>query len=531
MRQIIRYLQFHPMVLFYFALALIPFALLINLGLVPVIFVPDESIRGLVSLEMMFSGNYITPTINGEFYYNKPPLFNWLIVGLFKLTGNQSLFVMRLITVIGLMLFSFTIYHFLSKHYSKQFALFNVLMFVTCGRILLWDSFIALIDITFSWIIYLNWMIIYHLNGKKNYLKLFVVSYSLISIAFLMKALPALAFQGISLLVFFIYNRNFKRLLHWHHFAGIFVLVVIVGGYYLLYSQYNTLDVLIPNIFNESGKRTVLRFGWLITLKHIFTFPFEQLYHFAPWSLLIVFLFSGKVFKHIFSDSFLKFNFLMFAFNIIIYWTSPEVHPRFILMMAPLVFLIFAYFAILRPLNSSYFTMGVEAIFLIVGIIATLGVWYVPFFRDTKDIPLVWVKVAILSMASGFFTFLFYKIKKQRMVIFVILMLLLRLGFDWFAFPPRAKKFKPYSDNAEYVGNLTKNSNLYLYKETVRDDPNSFYLTRSRGQIVKIANNHDDKNAFYLSEEKYLEGEQYEVFYEYRIFSEKRRLLLVKFLE
>ena len=50
-------------------------ALLINLGILT--FIDDEGIRSLVALEMKLSGNYITPTLNGEFYYNKPPLYNW----------------------------------------------------------------------------------------------------------------------------------------------------------------------------------------------------------------------------------------------------------------------------------------------------------------------------------------------------------------------------------------------------------------------------------------------------------------------
>jgi len=61
-------------------------ALLINLGLMT--FIDDEGIRTLVALEMKLSGNYITPTLHGEFYYNKPPLFNWILLGYFKLLGQ-----------------------------------------------------------------------------------------------------------------------------------------------------------------------------------------------------------------------------------------------------------------------------------------------------------------------------------------------------------------------------------------------------------------------------------------------------------
>ena len=42
-------------------------ALLIHLPLNP--FLEDEAIRATVALEMQYSGNYIVPTINGDFYY------------------------------------------------------------------------------------------------------------------------------------------------------------------------------------------------------------------------------------------------------------------------------------------------------------------------------------------------------------------------------------------------------------------------------------------------------------------------------
>lgn len=531
MNSLVAYLKAHPWVMYVFAILLMLPALLINLGQVPVIFVRDEAIRGLVALEMMISENYIVPTLHGEYYYNKPPLFNWMIILMFKLTGSTSLFSMRLVTVIALIAFGATIYHFLSRHYNRRFALLNALMFITCGRILLWDSFIALIDITFSWVIYLNFMIIYQLHEKRKYLKLFLLSYLLISLAFLMKALPAVAFQGISLLVFFIYRRDFKRLFHWHHFAGIGIFIVLVGGYYLIYSQYNTLEELLPNLLWESGKRTVVRFGIVETLKHIAMFPFEQVYHFAPWSLLIVVMFSKKVWRELFKNPFLKFNFMMFIFNIILYWTSPEVHPRYILMLAPLVFLLFSHFAFHRFEEHRLMVRALEYIFLLVSVIAAIGVWYVPYYHETANLPLVWPKVAVLSVITLLLSWLFLKIPAQRMIIFVSILFVLRIGFDWFAFPPRDHTLRPYQEEAEHVARMAEGKELYLYKGTIPDNPNTFYITRERGKILTITDKKFYDDALYLSEESFLKGETYETLYEYRIYFQKRKLLLVRFTE
>jgi len=72
-------------------------ALLINLGLLT--FIDDEGIRSLVALEMKLSGNYITPTLHGAFYYNKPPLYNWILLLYFNLLGQINEFTVRIPTI------------------------------------------------------------------------------------------------------------------------------------------------------------------------------------------------------------------------------------------------------------------------------------------------------------------------------------------------------------------------------------------------------------------------------------------------
>ena len=119
-------------------LLLLP-ALLINLGVHP--FIDDEAIRALVSMEMIFSGDYITPTIAGELYFKKPPVFNWLVVLFYKISGNFSDATLRCVSVFSLLMFGLIIYQFVKKELGKKNAIMVSLMFITCGRILLYDSF------------------------------------------------------------------------------------------------------------------------------------------------------------------------------------------------------------------------------------------------------------------------------------------------------------------------------------------------------------------------------------------------------
>ena len=189
---------------------LIP-ALLINLGLMP--FIDDEAIRALVALEMDLSGNYIVPTMNGEYYYNKPPLFNWLLLLYFKLFSEYSEFASRFATVISLLGYGATVFYFFKKHFDTKVAFINALLLITCGRILFFDSMLGLIDITFSWVTFVAFMWVYHFYEKEKWYALFVGTYVLTAAGFLMKGLPSVVFQGFTLLTFLIYKKDSHHLM------------------------------------------------------------------------------------------------------------------------------------------------------------------------------------------------------------------------------------------------------------------------------------------------------------------------------
>lgn len=102
--------------------------MLINLGMVP--FIEDEGIRGLVALEMQHSSNYVTPTLYGEYYFKKPPLWNWVLLLSYKLSGVANEFSTRLPSVFFMYLFTLTIYFIYKKYLDVRFAVLNALFFL-----------------------------------------------------------------------------------------------------------------------------------------------------------------------------------------------------------------------------------------------------------------------------------------------------------------------------------------------------------------------------------------------------------------
>lgn len=480
------------------ALVLLPAALLINLGLMT--FIDDEAIRSLVALEMKLSGNYITPTLNGEYYYNKPPLYNWILLAFFSIAGKFDEFTARIPTLVSLCGFAATVFFVFKPKYGARVAFINAFALITCGRILFWDSILGLIDICFSWVMFGLFMVVYHEFRRGNFMRLFLLTYLLTAVGFLMKGLPALVFQAFTLLAYFVYKREFRRLFSAGHFLGIGLLALIVGGYYLVYHQYNDLGNVFTTLFDESYKRTGARFGLKETALHLLSFPFEMVYHFLPWSLMILYFFMRGVHRQLLRDEFITFNLITFLANIVVYWTSPEVYPRYLLMLAPLLFSAFVFLHEDHAARRSAVFRVVDGFFLVFLTVMVVGSIAPAFLERTRQAPFLFAKTAFLFSGSAILFALYLRQRDKSLLVMIVALLLMRVGFNWYVLPDR---------NAEDWGNLCRQSTIeagaqfrnrpvYIYGDTELQYTNAFYLTNARGQIVSRAAAPTDPSAVYI---------------------------------
>jgi 4-amino-4-deoxy-L-arabinose transferase-like glycosyltransferase len=528
MQPIIEFLKKNPWFFYAFSILMLFPALLWHLGYLAINFPTDEPTRAIVALEMIISDNFFTPTINGDFYYNKPPLYNWIIIAFYKIFGNYSEFTLRLPVVIGLLLFAITIYYFVSKETGKKQAFIVAMLFITSGRILFWDSFLGLIDITFSWLVYTSFMCVYFFDKSKKYLLLFITTYFLTAITFLMKGLPSLVFQAITLLTFFTYRKEFMKLFSWKHFVGIGLLILIIGSYYIVYAKHNVLDNVFTTLFSESEKRTIINYGWKRFITHLFTFPLEMFYHFFPWSILGIYFISRKFLPIVKSHPFLLFNFFIFIFNIIIYWTSPETYPRYIFMLFPPIFTVLIYMfykdtevAGVRSKIIEYFLQGV----IMLGMIAAI---IMPVLKQTGWVDQAWIKAAILFLILGILLFFFIKIKDQRLVIFAAAMLMLRIGFDWFIIPPRYNDFQEHKIGALSAAKATDNEKLFIYKDSETEHATSFYITLGKMEILRHKYKDFDTTSYYYLDPRLLPEEDYTTIYDFKLYRHDQPIKIVK---
>ncbi len=507
-------------------------ALLINLGLMP--FILDEATRALVAKEMMLSGNYIVPSINGEFYYNKPPLFNWILILFFNLTGSHTEIITRIPVVLSLIGFACTIYYTLKKEIGEKAAFLTALALITCGRILFYDSFKGLIDITYSWVTYAGFWSIYYYNKKGKLLRLFIVSWLLTTAGFFMKGLPSLVFQGITLLVFFIYTKQFRMLFSGKSFAGGGLFLLLAGIYFLLYSRYNSLLNYRDALWSESAGRTAVYHPIRESILHFILFPAEFIMHFLPWTLLLIFLVGKGRLKELFSIPVARYMIIIFISNISVYWISPVIYPRYLFMFLPLVFGTCAYSYYVFGLNTRVDRYVFQPVLFIFIVLFPLVLMVLPFtgrseFHSDKVIP--WVLITLVSLV---FPWLFIKLRSQRILIFIAVWLLTRVAFNVFVLPDRLMTGRDiyWKEGAVETGRLTKGMPLYLFEDCPIHHMSSYYITAERNEMLTRWFDVPSQDAYYIMPlDKVRKISEIEVIYVFETDIKGLKLAVVKFGE
>jgi 4-amino-4-deoxy-L-arabinose transferase-like glycosyltransferase len=465
-------------------LILVP-ALLLNLGIVPLYV--EEPRRATVALEMLFRGNWLVPTINGEYYFLKPPVFNWILAIAYQVTGSHSEFITRIPTVISLLIFGLVIFLAGKKYVSSSFGALSAFLFVTAAGNLFFNSLLAEIDIFYSLVTYSSLIILFHLFHRKKYFLLFILVYSLGAVGTLTKGLPSLLFTGLSLLAFFIVNKEFGKLISLPHLAGILLYLAIVGGYFLAYNQEGDAVRYLLSLSVESGKRLSGDTSWDY-IRHMLLYPLDTLMNLLPASVLIIFTFRKKFFKDIQANSFMKFSLLMLIVHFPVYWLPPGGRQRYIIMLYPFIVQVLTYFFLL------YFNKerGKFRVFSIVVTVAMAGAALaslIPLFTGVADNIHPVTAICISSFLVLSAIFVFQLIKPHYTIISLLFsIIILRFTFDLIVLPVRSQEgVAPANRSAALnLAGITTGNEVCILEPTYLPMQTVYYFERERGEILPV---------------------------------------------
>lgn len=424
-----------------------------GLGYLPLKF--EEPRRALVATEMMLSGNFWVPTLNGTLYYNKPPLFNWLLAALFSVFGHYE-WVERLPTLASCIGIALVHFFFFRRKIGEELSAIASLFFLLSGHMLFYFSFQGEIDMTFSFVVYMHVLSLMHFFDRKQYVALYFSSYLFMVLGFMLKGLPAFTFQAFTLLGLFVWHRRWIKLFHYSHFLALLTAFGIIGGYFSIYAHYSDPLPFIAKLTVESSSRTTDT-TFLSFLLHLATFPLLLLMLMLPWGLLLPLIRTKEFLQEVAKNRWLGYCMLFLVCNLPLYWLSVGVRDRYLYMFLPFIYSLLT--------TGVYSTLivhrrAIEKCVLAICVGLSAALFIVPIVEP--KIHYTWAVVLMFCLCGvGYAT---YSRSLQPLFAAMLLMLSLRFYYNRAVFPLRKTDANNIAatQHAEKILSIAKESDIWF---------------------------------------------------------------------
>lgn len=217
--------------------------LLVLAGLRPLA-VPDEGRYGEIGRWMLLSGDWLTPRLNGIPFFHKPPYLYWLEALSVAAFGAHEL-ALRLVPALhaGLMLSAL---YLAARHISTEVTarravimLGSSLGFLVGGQYVNHDMLVA------TWIGLAIWAFAFaFMAGDKPDATLARLGFLACALGMLSKGLIGIALPGVVLLIWLLWTRQFRKVLHLPWFSGLALFGAVALPWFVLAQR------TYPNFFN-----------------------------------------------------------------------------------------------------------------------------------------------------------------------------------------------------------------------------------------------------------------------------------------
>jgi 4-amino-4-deoxy-L-arabinose transferase-like glycosyltransferase len=254
-----------------------------HLGLLP-FYTRGENREGLVIWEMVRTGDWILPPINGDYIPFKPPLFHWIGALAAEITGRVDEFTVRfpsaLLATIGVLLTYFAG----TRFWNEKAGVVAAIVLATSPE--WWNSaVIAQVDMTLAVFITAA-LVVFYLMYHENQCGIIrcLTLAALLACATLAKGPVGVLVPILVIMVFLALRRDFAFLKKLHLFSGAAVFLLIAGYWYFAAWReggwaFFQRQILEENIGTARG--TSGHYQSYFYLLHVFFF------NFSPWSLFI----------------------------------------------------------------------------------------------------------------------------------------------------------------------------------------------------------------------------------------------------
>ncbi len=471
---------------------------------------PDGARYAEIPREMVVTGDYLTPHLNGVKYFEKPPLFYWLQTIPIKLLGanEASVSIINALFAFGTILLTYWLARSL---YGRLTGLLSTAVLSTCALVFALTRIITL-DVTLTF--FLTGALAAFLlatkcdlGGKRK--ALLIISYFLVGCAVITKGLVGIMFPGITILVWLTINQEWRNLKNYYPIAGIFIFLITVLPWHILvqiknpeFFRFYFLEQHFLRYFTDYASRS--QKWWF--------FPALLVAGLYPW---ITFLPSALIntLKRIKQEANSKQTILLLVWTSVIYifytFSQSKLIPYILPVLPPLAIVIGKYFAHIWTEKKSW-QIGVSFYaFSLLSFLLSIAATSAVFGADLSEHVITkqnLVTVAILMLANALLTSYYYRTKGVVTSLITIVMI---TSATWLYISPKIstinrqsikplitvlqQKLKPEDEVISYAG---------YYQDL------SFYLNRTvtvaafHGEL-DFGTKHQDTSSWMIDNEEF----------------------------
>ena len=196
---------------------------------------PDEGRYVEIPREMIVSGDYVTPKLNGLNYFEKPPLLYWMQSAVANVCGVNE-YSMRVIIVIFAILGCLSVFLIGRKRFSNTVGLLSAsvlatnLLYYAHSHLIILDLVVSVLMCGVLWCFYLAFVQQEFKVGRK----IIVLMYALAAFACLTKGLIGIILPGFVAFLWVAFTNNWRRVPEMISLPGIILFFAIAAPWHIL---------------------------------------------------------------------------------------------------------------------------------------------------------------------------------------------------------------------------------------------------------------------------------------------------------
>ena len=198
----------------------------------------DEAMHAATSKAMVLSGDWITPQYNGENFYDKPPLYNWLAALAFMVMGFNELAARLPAALLGLGCVLIT-YWLARKMFAPVAAFLSGLVLATSVEFIVLSRAVVH-DISLAFFVTLALTLFFvGFKNERRRKPAFLFGYATLGLAVLAKGPVGAALPVMIIGLFLIYKRQLRFLKDMQIGWGLLIFLAVAAPWYILISLKN----------------------------------------------------------------------------------------------------------------------------------------------------------------------------------------------------------------------------------------------------------------------------------------------------